>query len=136
LVKMSGSQQQEVKARSRKRKFNFEAPTEDQRKKWDEAFKRIEEETEERIKHYDPVVEDRMEIEQQLQSGAAVFVLECSKSRNSHCRAQFCLPNELRGIPKIESNYRLNLKDSTGQRTGHLPHWRREMLSLFLLNSN
>jgi hypothetical protein len=74
----------------------------------------------------DPVALDRKEVEQQLHSGASIFVLERTKSWRSYCRARFCIPREWRGRPTIESAYRLNLKDRTGERSGQMPHYLRK----------
>jgi len=84
---MSNNKQQPAKGPSRKRKIEWEAPTEEQRKKWHEEWQIMKAEIEERMKHYDPVVEDRTEIEKQLQSGASVLVLEVPKSTRSQCKA-------------------------------------------------
>jgi hypothetical protein len=83
----------------------------------------------------DLVVLDREEIERQLRSGAAVLVLEDTETWQSHCRARFCLPRELRGRPNITSKYRLNLKDVTGRRT----YYKRELqvsLRIFEIKTN
>jgi hypothetical protein len=108
------------------RRLLWEQPTEEQLKAEEEHFNKLMAEVDEIMKNYDPVVLDRREIEQQLQAGASVFVLEIPKSMRSHCRASFCIPSEVRGRSNIESAYRLNLKDRTGQRTGEMPHWRRK----------
>jgi hypothetical protein len=123
---MSNNKQQPAKGPSRKRKIEWEAPTEEQRKKWHEEWQIMKAEIEERMKHYDPVVEDRTEIEKQLQSGASVLVLEVPKSTRSQCKARFCLLAELEGSKNIESCFRFNLKDSTGQRTGERNYWKRK----------
>ncbi|KAE9365433.1 hypothetical protein N431DRAFT_354052 [Stipitochalara longipes BDJ] len=77
------------------------------------------------MKHYDPVVEDRIEIEKQLQSGTSVLVLEVPKSTRSHCKASFCFPQEIGDGSKIYSSFRFNLKDLTGERVGAMAHWRQ-----------
>ncbi|KAE9365414.1 hypothetical protein N431DRAFT_496510 [Stipitochalara longipes BDJ] len=69
----------------------------------------------------DEVALDRGDIERELHSGDSVFILESTASWQSHCRARFCLPRELRGRPNIESEYRLNLKDIAGKRTFYKP---------------
>lgn len=101
----------------------------EENERWEKTKARLDEEwkrCEEEMKHYDPVVTDRTEIQQQLESSTSVFILEYSKSSRAKCKAKFCLPRELWGS-KIESRYRLNLKDTTGERTGELPHWKRKI---------
>lgn len=68
-----------------------------------------------RGREYDPVAHDRTEIEEQLQSGEYVFVLEGTlnaSNRRSHCRARFCIPEKEQGIRRIHAAYRLNLSDN------------------------
>jgi hypothetical protein len=65
-----------------------------------------------------PVAEDRNKFLSQLQSGRSVLIFETTATSRSHCRAQSCLPGELKGEPNIHSPYRLNLKDITGGRKG------------------
>lgn len=52
---------------------------------------------EDRNREYDPVAHDRTDIEEKLQSGEYVFVLEGqlnASNRRSHCRARFCIPEK------------------------------------------
>jgi hypothetical protein len=51
---MSNKKQQPAEGPSRKRKIEWEAPTEEQRKKWHEEWQIMKAEIEERMKHYDP----------------------------------------------------------------------------------
>lgn len=100
-----------------KRKLEFVSLIEEELKRREEDRKRMGAEIAERMKHYDPVVKYRNDIEKQFQSDASMFVLEVPKSDRSHCKARFCLPSNLGGDSTIVSRYRLNLKDLTGQRT-------------------
>lgn len=77
-------------------------------------------------KDRDVIEMDRQNIKQQLSSGSSTLVLETSASNRSHCRASFCIPQQLRGLPNIESRYRFNLMDRTGQRTGDMAWYPRE----------
>jgi hypothetical protein len=127
---MSANDQDPIKAQGRKRKIQFESMTEEQSQQWreelDQRRARLDAKMEEKRKAYDPVIEDRKQIGHQLQSGTSIFVLEYSKSARSHCRAKFCIPSELQGYPNIDSHYRLNLKDTTGNMAGVMSHWERK----------
>jgi hypothetical protein len=51
---------------------------------------------------FDPVATDKSDVENELQSGSSILVLESTPSRRSH-RALFCLRHKLNGIVNIES---------------------------------
>jgi hypothetical protein len=89
-----------------------------------EWYKAMEEEL--NAKPSDPVATDKSDIEQELRSGSSILVLESTPSRRSHCRALLCLRHKLTGIINIESDYRFNLKDLTGRRSGDLSHHLRK----------
>ncbi|KAN0120277.1 hypothetical protein V8E51_002485 [Hyaloscypha variabilis] len=59
---------------------------------------------------------DREDIREQLASGSSILVLETTSNWRSYCRANFCIPQLLRGRPNIECDYRFNLRDRTGER--------------------
>ncbi|RDL38790.1 uncharacterized protein BP5553_03130 [Venustampulla echinocandica] len=59
---------------------------------------------------------DREDIMEQLTSGSSILVLETTSNWRSYCRANFCIPQLLRGRPNIECDYRFNLIDRTGER--------------------
>jgi hypothetical protein len=80
----------------------------------------------------DLVALDRKDIERQPQSGASILVLEFTTSWKSHCRARFCIPRERWEKPNIESEYRINLKDLTGERSGPISYYRRKLEQLSL----
>ena len=42
-------------------------------------------------KPFDPLTTDQSDVENELQSGSSILVLESTLSRHSHCRALFCL---------------------------------------------
>lgn len=89
-----------------------------------EFYKALEEEL--NAKSFDPVTTDKSGIEEELQSGSSILVLESTPSRRSHCRALLCIRHKLTGIINIESDYRFNLKDLTGKRSGDLSHYLRK----------
>ncbi|KAH8749426.1 hypothetical protein BGZ57DRAFT_710906, partial [Hyaloscypha finlandica] len=63
------------------------------------------------------------------------LVLEFTKSWKSHCRARFCIPRERWEKPNVESEYRLNLKNLTGERSGPISYYRRKLEQFTLLES-
>ena len=69
---------------------------------------------------------DRQDIMEQLSSGSSILVLETTSNWRSYCRANFCVPQILRGRPNIECDYRFNLMDRTGQRSGARAWYSRE----------
>ena len=77
-------------------------------------------------KPFDPLTTDQSDVENELQSGSSILVLESTLSRHSHCRALFCLWYKLTGIINIKSDYRFNLKDLTRRRSGDLSHYLRK----------
>lgn len=66
--------------------------------------------------HCDIIELDREDIRKQLTSGSSFLVLETTSNWRSYCRANFCIPQLLRGRPNIECDYRFNLMDRTGER--------------------
>ena len=113
---------EETKVLSRKHKLDdvSQAFTEEERQKIREAPYRRMKTSKEKMKHYDPVVEDRTNIEKQLKANRSVFELEVSKTMRSCCRARFCLVEEfqLGEGRRILADYRLKLKDRTSERKG------------------
>jgi hypothetical protein len=114
----AGSRCQEANTRKRQKLNGGRGP------KPMEFYKALEEELNE--KPFDPVAIDKSDIEEELRSGSSVLVLESTRSRRSHCRALVCLRKELTGILNIKSDYRLNLKDLTGKRSGDISYYLRK----------
>jgi hypothetical protein len=69
---------------------------------------------------------DREDIREQLASGSSILVLETTSNWRSYCRANFCIPQLLRGRPNIECDYRFNLMDRTGERRSDSAWYSRE----------
>ena len=69
---------------------------------------------------------DREDIREQLTSGSSILVLETISNWRSHCRANFCIPQLLRGRPNIECDFRFNLMDRTGERRSDSAWYPRE----------
>jgi hypothetical protein len=69
---------------------------------------------------------DREDIREQLTSGSSILVLETTSNWRSYCRANFCIPQLLRGRPNIECDYRFNLMDRTGERRSDSAWYSRE----------
>jgi hypothetical protein len=69
---------------------------------------------------------DRQDITEQLSSGSSILVLQTTSNWRSYCRANFCIPQILRGRPNIECDYRFNLMDRTGQRRQDMAWYSRE----------
>jgi hypothetical protein len=69
---------------------------------------------------------DREDIREQLASGSSILVLETTSNWRSYCRANFCIPQLLRGRPNIECDYRFNLMDRTGERQSDSAWYPRE----------
>jgi hypothetical protein len=66
-------------------------------------------------REYDPVAQDRTEIERKLQSGEDFLVLEGelnTSGRGSHCRARFCIYEKEQGLRGIHAGYTLNVSDN------------------------
>lgn len=80
-------------------------------------------------KTFDKAAIDKNHIAEELRSGSSVLVLERTPSRRSTCRALLCLRQELTGAKNIESDYRLNLLDLTGKRSGDTSYHLRKHLS-------
>jgi hypothetical protein len=75
----------------------------------------------------DDIIElDRADIKEQLASGSSILVLEETSNWRSYCRANFCIPQLIRSRPNIECDYRFNLMDRTGQRSGARAWYSRE----------
>jgi len=69
---------------------------------------------------------DREDIREQLASGSSILVLETTSNWRSYCRANFCIPQLLRGRPNVECDYRFNLMDRTGERQSDSAWYPRE----------
>jgi hypothetical protein len=89
-----------------------------------EFYKALEEEL--NAKSFNLVATDKSDIEEELQLGSSILVLESTPSRRSHCRALLCLRHKLTGIINFESDYRFNLKDLISKRSGNLSHYLRK----------
>lgn len=122
---------QAVNASSSKRpRFQDDLHDEESRAMEDEEIKE-----EERGKTVDELIEaDKKDIENQLQSNSSVLILESSSTWRAHCRALFCIPRGLRKRPNIESDFRFNLLDLTGMRTGNVSYYTRKSLPLETLD--
>ena len=79
---------------------------------------------------FNPVAVDKSDIEEELQSGSSILVLESTPNKRSHCQALLCLKRELTGIPHIEPDFRLNLKDLAGKQSGDLSYHLRKSHSI------